>query len=115
VSVGDALDALVLTLDNPTAEVELLVQLGDALALEIDTAQLADDQNKTKSASAAVKALSALAGEMIAKGRAVVADPDEAEDWAATTIVDLAPVRNAKESGAGDARARSRRGGAAAS
>ena len=115
-SVGEAFNALVLTLDNPTAEVEVLVAAGHALALEIDCAQLADDKGKTKSASAAVTALRGLVDDLIAKGRSVVANPDEAdEDWAAPSVVDLAPVRDAKESGAGDSRPRSRRGGKAAS
>ena len=119
-SVGFAFDQLVLTLDNPTAEVEVLVAAGHALALEIDTAQLADDKGKTKSASAAVTALRGLVDDLIAKGRASVADPDEG-DWTAPTEptsiagVRAAKVRDAAKSGAGNARPRSRRGGAAAS
>lgn len=114
-SVGEAFNQLVLTLDNPTAEVEVLVAAGHALALEIDVAQLADDNGKTKSASAAVTALRALVDDLIAKGRAGVADPDEADDWAAPSVVDLAPVRDAKKPGARNARPRGNRGGAAAS
>ena len=115
-TVSDAFNALVLTLDNPTAEVEVLVAAGHALALEIDTAQLADDKGKTKSASAAVTALRGLVDDLIAKGRAVVADPDEADDWATPTpIADLAAVRDAPKPRARNAGARSGRGGAAAS
>ena len=119
-SVGFAFDQLVLTLDNPTAEVEVLVAAGHALALEIDTAQLADDKGKTKSASAAVTALRGLVDDLIAKGRASVADPDEG-DWTAPTEptsiagVRAAQLRDAAKSGAGNARSRSRGGGAAAS
>lgn len=119
-SVSDAFDELALTLDNRTAEVQVLIAAGEALALEIDTAQLADDKGKTKSASAAVTALRGLVDDLIAKGRAVVADPDEA-DWTKPTEptsiagVRAAKVRDAAESGAGDARPRGRRGGAAAS
>lgn len=115
--MAEAFNELVLTLDKPTAEVEVLVAAGHALALEIDTAQLADDKGKTKSASAAVTALRGLVDDLIAKGRAVVANPDEADDdWASPTpVADLAAVRDSAKPGAGNARARSRRGGAAAS
>ena len=115
-SVGEAFNVLVLTLDRPSAEVEVLVAAGHALALEIDTAQLADDNGKTKSASAAVRALQGLVDDLIVKGRNVVADPDETDtDWTAPTVVDLAPVRDAKKPRASDARPRSNRGGSAAS
>lgn len=115
VDVGEAFKRLVLTLDNPTAEVEVLVAAGHALALEIDMGQLADEKGKTKSVSAAVAQMRGVMDDLIVKGRAVVADPDEADDWAAPTVVDLAPVRDAKESGAGNARPRSGRGRAPAS
>lgn len=118
VSVVAKFDALVETLDQLTPEVEVLVEAGRSLAWEIDTAPLvnSDEKAKPRSASSAVTALRALMVDLIAKGRSVVANPDEAdEDWAAPTVVDLAPVRDAKESGAGDPRPRGRRGGKAAS
>ena len=115
-SVTDAFAELVATMDNLTAEVGVLVASGEALALEIDTAQLADDKGKTKSASAAVTALRGLVDDLIAKGRAVVADPDEADDWATPTpIADLAAVRDAPKPRARNAGPRGRGGGAATS
>lgn len=115
-SVVAAFAELVGSLDNLTAEVRVLVAAGEALALEIDTAQLADDKGKTKSASAAVTALRGLVDDLIVKGRAVVDDTDEADDWATPTpIADLAKVRNASKPRAGNAGARSRRGGSSAS
>lgn len=115
VTVGRAFDLFAADLPTRSAEVEVLVAAGRALALEIDVAQLADDNGKTKPAAAAVTALRALVDDLIAKGRAGVADPDEADDWAVPSVVDLAPVRDAKKPGASNARPRGNRGGAAAS
>ena len=114
-SVVDAFAVLVDSLPTRSPEVGVLVEAGKALALEIDMAQLADDNGKTKPAAAAVTALRALIDDLIAKGRAGVADPDEADDWAAPSVVDLAPVRNAKKSRPRNARPRGSGGGAAAS
>ncbi len=115
VTVGRAFDLFAADLPTRSAEVEVLVAAGRALALEVDVAQLADDNGKTKPAAAAVTALRALVDDLIAKGRAGVADPDEADDWAVPSVVDLAPVRDAKKPGARNARPRGNRGGAAAS
>lgn len=115
VSVTGAFTALVATLDSRTAEADVLVEAGHALALEIDTAQLADDKGKTKSASAAVTALRGLVDDLIAKGRVDAGSHEAEADWSDPSVADLAKVRDAKEPGTRNARSRSGRGGATAS
>ena len=113
-SVIAKLDELMLTLDGMTPEAWVLAESAYALALEIDMAQQADDQGKTRSCASAVTALRGVLAELIQKGRAS-GNSDEAEaDWTSPTVIGLAPVRDAPKPGAGNARARGGRGGKAA-
>ena len=111
-SVIAKLDDLVPTLDAMSPECEVLLAAAYALALEVDMALQADDQGKTRSCASAVTALRGVLAELIVKGRAS-ASTDEAEnDWTRPAVVGLAAVRDTKESGARNARARGGRGGA---
>ncbi len=118
--VCNAFAFLVDSLERRTPEVEVLVAAGSALALEIDTAQLADDKGKTRSAAAPVTALRGVVADLMLKGSAQNADfsPTVEADWSAPQVVpavaDLAKVRNAKKPAAGNARPRSDRGGSTA-
>ena len=111
-SVVISFDALVDTLTNVTPECEVLIATGRALAWEIDTAAMDNDDPKVKprSAAAPANALRALVSDLLAKGRASgnSNEGEDDEDWSApTAVTDLAEVRNAKEPGASNARSRS--------
>ncbi len=119
-SVIAKLDELLPTLDARTPEVEVLLTLAYALGLEIDTAQLADDQGKTRTCASAVRALQGVLAEVIAKGRKS-GNSDEAEakaDWTNVTPIGAAAgpaaVRDGAQPAAGNARPRGGRGGKAA-
>ena len=108
-SVVAMFDALVDTLTNVTPECNVLIATGRALAWEIDTAAMDNDDPKAKprSAAAPANALRALTSELLAKGRAS-GHSNEDDDWSApSAITDLAEVRDAKKPRAGNARSRS--------
>ncbi len=112
-SVVAKFDALVETLDQLTPEVEVLVEAGRSLAWEIDTAAMDNEDPKVKprSAAAPVTALRALMVDLIAKGRAVADDGEADAGWITpSAVADLAAVRDAARSVAGDARSRGGRG-----
>jgi hypothetical protein len=94
---------------------EVLIAAGLALALEIDTAQEADDKGHTKSCASAVSALQRLVAELVVKGRHASSGEVEAEgDWCKPgAVADLAKVRDAKKPRAGDVGSRGGRGGKA--
>ena len=110
-SVTAALAELVDTLDRPSPHLSVLIESAKALALEIDMAQAADENGKTKAAAGAVRELRAVVDELVLKGR-TDADSDEG-DWTAPGA-DSSPVRLVPQPGAGDVRARGNRGGKAA-
>lgn len=107
-SVTEALTELVETLDRPSAHLSVLIESAKALALEIDMAQAADEQGKTKAAAGAVRELRAVVDELIQKGRSD-ADTDEG-DWTAP-VAGSAQVRHIPQPGARELRPRSSRGG----
>lgn len=104
-----SLNELIDELHDPSAEVRLLIESARALALEVDMAQGADENGRTKSAASAVRELRAVVDEITNKGRRA----DNDDDWS-TPVTDLAEVRNVAKPRSGDARSRSRRGGQAA-
>ena len=113
VSVVLSFDALVDTLDNVTPECNVLIAAGRSLAWEIDTDAMDNEDPKVKprSAAAPVTALRALMVDLIAKGRAVADDGEADAGWITpSAVADLAKVRDAARSVAGDARPRGGRG-----
>lgn len=114
-SVIAKMDDLLATLDAMTPEAWVLAESAYALALEIDVAQQADDQGKTRSCASAVTALRGVLAELIVKGRASASTDEADNDWTTpSAVVGLAAVRDAKEPGARDAGPRGGRGGAPA-
>lgn len=110
-SVRDAFAAFEAGLPQRSPEVLVLVAAGAALATEIDDASVPDDKGKTRTAAAAVSALRGLLDDLIAKGRAVADDGEADAGWITpSAVADLAAVRDAARSVAGDARPRGGRG-----
>ena len=104
-TVTDALAELVAGLTSRTPHVEVLIATAQTLALEVDMAQLSDEQGRTKSAASAVRELRAVVDELMEKGRA---DGQHGEDWSApaAATVGAATLRDISKRGSGNVRSR---------
>ena len=107
VTMVEAVAALLVTMSSLDEHATVLAAAARALALEVDMAQVADDNGRVRPASSAVRELRAVLDELQAKGRA----DDEQDDWTASP--GAAPVRDGAKRKA-DVRPRGRGGGSAA-
>ena len=106
-AMTDAVAALLATMPHLDEHGVVLAEAARALALEVDMAQVADDNGRVKPASSAVRELRAVVDELLTKGAA----DGEQDDWTASP--GAATVRDGAQRKA-DVRARGRGGGAAA-